>query len=207
MVTIDDFKRILRIFFGEVLNEAQGDIEFILRLTEQNVETKIMYREFCKFLSKRFVRTFKHVVKQGNAAGNEDSEFDDFEIQKSALEQDLDRPLTKEATLNYIMRKGADLQIDLRKEFVSNDSLELHVIPRVKFWGILIGLPLGLSEEELAEVFDNDLDFDNCGNVDYTAILNSDIFVALERKRLTSKALKMANKLRTSQHQADLRAA
>lgn len=53
----------------------------------------------------------------------------------------------------------------------------------------MLSLPLGLNEDDLEEVFDNDLNFDNNGNVDYVVILNSDIFVALERKRLTTKAL------------------
>jgi hypothetical protein len=42
----------------------------------------------------------------------------------------------------------------------------------------------------LDEIFNNDLNFDNYGNVDYVIILNSDIFVALERKRILAKALK-----------------
>ena len=67
--------------------------------------------------------------------------------------------------------------------------LELSVISRVNFWGLLLSLPLGLNEDDLEEVFDNDLNFDNNGNVDYVVILNSDIFVALERKRLTTKVL------------------
>ena len=96
----------------------------------------------------------------------------------------------KEATLNYILRKAADLHIDLRKVFVENDPFELSVLPRVKFWGILMGLPLGMNAEELQRVFANDLGFDNYGNVDYTNILNLDLFVALEAKRLREKALK-----------------
>ena len=64
------------------------------------------------------------------------------------------------------------------------------MIPRITFWSILINLPLGLNQEELGEIFDNDLNFDNYGNVDYVNIINSDIFVALERKRILAKALK-----------------
>jgi hypothetical protein len=56
-------------------------------------------------------------------------------------------------------------------------------------WSILINLPLGMNETELAEVLENDLNFDNYGNVDYTGILSSDIFVTLEAKRLREKAL------------------
>ena len=64
------------------------------------------------------------------------------------------------------------------------------MLPRVKFWGLLMGLPLGMNAEELQQVFANDLGFDNYGNVDYTNILNLDLFVALEAKRLREKALK-----------------
>ena len=82
------------------------------------------------------------------------------------------------------MRKAAELQIDLRKELMSHDPLDLSVISRVNFWGIMLSLPLGLNEAELTEVFENELSFDNNGNVDYMKILNDDTFVALERKRL-----------------------
>jgi len=77
----------------------------------------------------------------------------------------------------------------LRRELTNLDPLELSVISRVSFWGLLLSLPLGLNEDELAEVFDNDLNYDNNGNVDYVEILNRDIFVALERKRIIAKAL------------------
>jgi hypothetical protein len=77
----------------------------------------------------------------------------------------------------------------LRRELTNLDPLELSVISRVSFWGLLLSLPLGLNEDELAEVFDNDLNYDNNGNVDYVEILNRDIFVALERKRIIVKAL------------------
>ena len=79
--------------------------------------------------------------------------------------------------------------IDLRREFVSNDPHELSVLPRVKFWQILIGLPLGLNEDEMQEVFENDLNFDNYGNVDYTSILNTELFLTLEARRLREVAL------------------
>jgi len=40
----------------------------------------------------------------------------------------------------------------------------------------------------LQEIFDNDLNFDSYGNVDYKSILNSDIFSKLEAKRIQEKA-------------------
>jgi hypothetical protein len=36
---------------------------------------------------------------------------------------------------------------------------------------MLENLPLGLLTFEIEEIFDNDLNFDNYGNVDYTVIL------------------------------------
>ena len=163
-----------------------------MRLTKQQLDGKIEYREFCKFLVKRFVRSFKHVQSAADDASQEELPSS---RNKSAVELELERPLTKEASINYILRKAAELQLDLRKEFVQNDPHELSVLPRVKFWGILMSLPLGMNEEEMQEVFDNDLNFDNYGNVDYTSILNMDIFVTLETQRLREKAL-MAGKKR-----------
>ena len=54
---------------------------------------------------------------------------------------------------------------------------------------MLENLPLGLLHFEIEEIFDSDLNFDNYGNVDYTVILNSDIFVNLERHRLRKEQL------------------
>ena len=65
--------------------------------------------------------------------------------------------MIKEASLSYVLRKAAELHIDLRREFVSADPLGLSVLPRIKMWNILINLPIGLNETELSEVFDNDL--------------------------------------------------
>lgn len=65
----------------------------------------------------------------------------------------------------------------------------MSVLSRVQFWNIIISQPLGLNETELNEVFDNDLNFDNYGNVDYTQIINSDLFVRLEARRIQEKAL------------------
>lgn len=67
----DEFTRILKIFFGEVLNEAT-DIDFLLKLAQKTADGKIQYREFCKFLSKRLIRTFKHVVAVKKEGEEED---------------------------------------------------------------------------------------------------------------------------------------
>ncbi len=63
------------------------------------------------------------------------------------------------------------------------DPNELNVIPRAKFIGLLLELPLGINEQDVYEILENDLAFDNYGNVNYILILNSDIYVALERNR------------------------
>lgn len=48
---------------------------------------------------------------------------------------------------------------------------------------MLENLPLGLMPFEIDELFESDLNFDNYGNVDYTVILNSDIFVTVDRQK------------------------
>jgi hypothetical protein len=86
-----------------------------------------------------------------------------------------------------VLRKATDLQLDLRKIFVEFDKNELNVIPRSKFISILLDLPIGINEIEVQEISENDLHFDNYGNVDYTVILNSDLFCHLERQRLKAQ--------------------
>lgn len=49
---------------------------------------------------------------------------------------------------------------------------------------MLENLPLGLLPNEIEEIFDNDLNFDNYGNVDYTTILSNEIFVNLEQAKV-----------------------
>lgn len=89
--------------------------------------------------------------------------------------------LKKEASVNYVVRKCAELNLDLRAILAKNDENGLNVIPRSNFFRILETLPLGLLSYEIEEIFDHDLNFDNNGNVDYTVIINSDMFVQLER--------------------------
>ena len=163
-----------------------------MRLVTTANDGRIKYKEFGKFLDKRRVRQFKYVQEDSQDMGDEYSMEDDMmksHRNKSAVELELERPMVKEASLSYILRKSAELNIDLRREFVSSDPLELSVLPRIKMWNILINLPIGLNETELHEVFDNDLNFDNSGNVDYMGIINSDIFVALEAKMLRERAI------------------
>ena len=63
------------------------------------------------------------------------------------------------------------------------DPNELNVIARAKFIGLLLELPLGINEQDVYEILENDLAVDNDGNVNYTLILSSDMYIALERNR------------------------
>ena len=60
VVTIADFERVLSIFFGESLSAQAGDTAFVMKLVEER-DGRIEYRDFCKFLDKSFVSSFKHV--------------------------------------------------------------------------------------------------------------------------------------------------
>jgi Ca2+-binding EF-hand superfamily protein len=139
----DEFSRVLKIFFGEAIPK-QEDLEFVMRLTQKKGDQRIDYRDFCKFLSKRVVRTFK---TQGGASIELQPSAEGVQTEQlsGALQRELQRPLKKEASLTYVLRKTAELSLDLRKLFVQFDKSELSVIPRSKFAGILLDLPLGLN--------------------------------------------------------------
>lgn len=81
------------------------DFALIQRLTLKSSDTKILYRDFCKFLNRRFVRSFKLVTQSNDLANDEEGAGK----HKTALEIELDRPATKEATLSYILRKASEL--------------------------------------------------------------------------------------------------
>jgi hypothetical protein len=136
---------------------SEDEIDFVQKLTPKTVDQQYMYREFCKLIDKRFIRTFSK--NSQNASLN-------MELQK-----ELEQPLRKEASLSYIIRKCHELGLDLRKILILQDQTSLNVIPRARFQRMLENLPLGLLPFEIEEVFDNDLNFDNYGNVDYTVIL------------------------------------
>lgn len=71
--SVDEFRRILRIFFGEVLPNP-ADIEFLMRLTQRRVsDQRIDYRDFSKFLSKRVVRAFKSRAAPPDGSGGDKS--------------------------------------------------------------------------------------------------------------------------------------
>jgi hypothetical protein len=58
---------------------------------------------------------------------------------------------------------------------------------------MLENLPLGLLPHEIEEIFDNDLNFDNYGNVDYTMILSNEMFVSLEQAKVKRDQLLRKN--------------
>ena len=173
--TVEEFSRVMEIFFAEVL-PAKDDLEFLKRLAPKRGVQRVDYREFCKYLGKKVIRAFK----SGSAPGDKSGDGSSKEVPASVT-RELERPLIKEASLTYILRKAAELDLDLRKILLEHDRNELNVIPRSKFVGLLLEWPLGLNDVDVQEILENDLSFDNYGNVDYTVILNSDLFCHLER--------------------------
>lgn len=105
-ISKEQFQRIIKIFFEGVLDEKRGDLDFLLRLTVMTTDQKIQYREFCKFLNKRLIRSFKQVVRDESEA---QAEEEANAKKKSALDIELERPIRKEASLNYILKKSAQL--------------------------------------------------------------------------------------------------
>ena len=91
------------------------------------------------------MRAFKSRAAPADGLGGDKSQS----AGQSTLQRELERPLAKEATLTYVLRKAAELQLDLRKILVEYDKNELNVIPRSKFIGILLDLPLGINEVEV----------------------------------------------------------
>lgn len=86
----------------------------------------------------------------------------------------------KQSSINYVIRKSFELNINLRTVFWRNDENNISVISRLRFKWILEGLPLGLTYLEINEIMDNDLVYDWYGNVDYLAILKTDLYSKLE---------------------------
>lgn len=84
-----------------MLSEASGDYDFLLRLTVMSADQKIQYREFCKFLDKRLIRSFKNMPQDDDEGKPDESD------KKTALDAELEREIKKEASLNYILKKAA----------------------------------------------------------------------------------------------------
>jgi Ca2+-binding EF-hand superfamily protein len=133
--TRDEFKRVLKIFFGDVVTEEE-DVKLLFVLTDKSSNSKyVNYRDFCKYLSKKTVRNFKSIGGVANEKGDT----------SAGMPAELERVLRKEASLTYILRKSYELGIDLKKKFSDFDKSELNVIPRSKFAGMILDLPLGLN--------------------------------------------------------------
>lgn len=59
--TVAEFKRVIATMFSEVITK-QAEIDLLLRLAPSAAnDGKTNYKELCKFLDKRFVRSFKYV--------------------------------------------------------------------------------------------------------------------------------------------------
>ena len=86
----------------------------------------------------------------------------------------------KQSSINYVIWKSFELNINLWTVFRRNDENNISVISRLWFKWILEGLPLGLTYLEINEIMDNDLVYDWYGNVDYLAILKTDLYSKLE---------------------------
>lgn len=93
----------------------------------------------------------------------------------------------KQSSINYVIWKSFELNINLRTVFRRNDENNISVISRLWFKWILEGLPLGLTYLEINEIMDNDLVYDWYGNVDYLAILKTDLYSKLEMQEIEKK--------------------
>ena len=66
-ITVENFKKVINVFFNEARLTSE-EVEFVIRMTTPTVDKQLLYREFCRFLDKRFIRTFS---KANNAMMNE----------------------------------------------------------------------------------------------------------------------------------------
>lgn len=98
MSTTDEFKRILKIFFSESFDNPNDDIEFLVKLALKT-NNKINYRDFCKYLSKKVVRGFRH-------AGNVSHSNTEGDKEKDKLTE-LEQPLVKQGSISYVLRKAS----------------------------------------------------------------------------------------------------
>ena len=69
--TTAEFKRVLTTMFPEVISEP-AEIELLMRLAPlAQGEDGVNYKELCKFLDKRFVRSFKYVKDKAVGGADE----------------------------------------------------------------------------------------------------------------------------------------
>lgn len=91
------------------MDEHGKDLAFLLRLTIMTTDQMIQYRDFCKFLNKRLIRSFRQDSTENGNGNDSKSVNDASSTKRSALELELERPIVKEASLSYILKKAAQL--------------------------------------------------------------------------------------------------
>lgn len=67
LISPEYFKKVLSMFFFDS-NLSEVEIELVMKMTPKTVDQQCMYREFCKFLDKRFVRLFNKDNAAASAA-------------------------------------------------------------------------------------------------------------------------------------------
>ncbi len=165
-ILVSEFEKVLQTFGKDRLTE--GDVHTLTMIAHgKNPSKVIKYKEFCSKFDSWKIWQFRQ----------------DLNVQDTTA----DSKIFKQASINYIIRKSFELNINLRTVFRRNDENEIQVIPRLWFKRILEGLPLGLSKSEITDVMDNDIVFDRYGNVDYMAILNTDLYSWLEMQDIEKK--------------------
>jgi len=97
----DNFRKVLKSFFTTALKTDQ-EKDFVVRLAPKNYyDLSLDYRYFCRFLEKKFVRSFRATSVE------------------NSIVQDIDQLFHKEATLGYIVQKERRVanqpEEDLRK--------------------------------------------------------------------------------------------
>jgi len=72
LCTLAEFKRVISTMFTDVVTTDE-QIQLLLRLVPpQSNDGQLNYKNLCKFLEKRFVRSFKHVNDSIGAGDDQD---------------------------------------------------------------------------------------------------------------------------------------
>ena len=64
MCTIEEFKRVINTMFNEVVTHLEEIDSLLSLIPSKSNDGKINYKDFSKFLDKRFVRSFKYVQEK-----------------------------------------------------------------------------------------------------------------------------------------------
>jgi hypothetical protein len=78
-------------------------VEFVMKLAGNNQTGMVNYTNFVRYLDKKFVRSFKYAED----LGNDDSGAVIDDAEKTAVDLLLEKPLQKEASIMYVLRKAA----------------------------------------------------------------------------------------------------